>query len=76
MTGITLTNEELVALTGYRRPADQLRALHAAGYWRARPGPDGAVILERAHADAVARGQTSANDGSRPRVKPAVRRAA
>jgi hypothetical protein len=40
------------------RPADQLKALHARGFVRAfRRNGAGPVILERAHYDAVVRGQ-------------------
>jgi hypothetical protein len=47
---------------GYRRAADQLKALHARGFVRAyipRVGKK-RVILERAHHDAVVRGQFGA----------------
>lgn len=54
---ITLTPDELHALTGYRRPAEQLRALHLQGYWRARRSVLGAVVLTRAHYEAVEGGQ-------------------
>lgn len=56
MSEITLTDAELFALTGYRRAAEQLRALHSMGYWRARRSPLGPVIVERAHYEAVCRG--------------------
>lgn len=59
--GITLSPDELRALTGYKRPTDQLRELHNLGFFRARRGRvTGAVILERAHVDAVAAGVTEA----------------
>lgn len=57
---------------GYKRPADQLRYLLERGFWRATRSPiNGAVILERAHYEAVCRG--AANDdssGRRPKVRP------
>lgn len=57
---LNLTAAEVVeASGGYVRPADQLRALHARGFvraWRRREGC-GPVVLERAHYDAVTRGQ-------------------
>lgn len=59
-TTLNLSPEELVeASGGYRRPADQLRALHERGFTRAfrRAGGLGPVILERSHYDAVTRGQ-------------------
>jgi hypothetical protein len=46
------------AAGGYLRPADQLRELHARGFTRAyRSKVSGRVILERAHYEAVVRGQ-------------------
>lgn len=67
---ITLSQAELHALTGYRRAADQLKALHAAGYWRARLAPTGRVVLERAHFEAVAQGQAQQVVAQRPRLRP------
>lgn len=71
-TDLTLTPAELVTLTGYQRPGDQLRALHEHGFVRARLGRLGDVILERAHYDAVCRGQFAPArqqaDNHRPRV--------
>lgn len=59
MSGLVLDADELVALTGYRRPADQLAELKRQGFSRARrSAATGTVILERAHYEAVARGQT------------------
>lgn len=46
---IRLTPEEIAALTGYRRAAEQLAALKALGYWRARRNRLGEVVVERAH---------------------------
>ena len=54
MTDLLLTDAELVALTGYRRAAEQLSELHRQGFSRARRDRLGRVILERAHYDAVA----------------------
>lgn len=68
----TLTVDELVAITGYRRPGDQLRELLKLGYYRARRSVvTGAVILERPHYEAVARGvQAEAPRVRVPRVRP------
>jgi len=45
-----LSSEELVAITGYKRPSDQLPELRKQGFYRARPHPaTGKIILERAH---------------------------
>lgn len=69
-TGITLSAAEIAQITGYQQPAKQLAALHAMGYWRARRSTTtGAVILERAHQEAVARGETLQQQ-NRPRVRP------
>lgn len=70
-TPATLTPSELEAITGYRRAAEQLRVLHARGYWRAYRDRLGRVVLERPHYDAVCRGQ----DGkpvqqARPQLQP------
>lgn len=65
---LTLTPEELHALTGYRRAGDQLAELHRRGFHRARRGPAGGVILERAHYEAVCRGHDSTPE-NRPRVR-------
>lgn len=70
LTPITLTDAELHALTGYRRPADQLRTLHARGFHRAWRGPTGRVIVERAHVEAVLRGEAQP---ARPKVRPVLR---
>jgi hypothetical protein len=59
---LNLTAGEVIAATGgYVRAADQLRELHARGFTRAfRRNGGGPVILERAHYEAVTRGQFGA----------------
>lgn len=58
MSDLTLSPRELVEITGYRRPTEQLEELHAQGFWRARRSPTtGDIILERAHYDAVCSGE-------------------
>jgi hypothetical protein len=53
-TDITLQQDELQALTGYKQPAAQLNALLRQGYWRAcRARTTGEVILERGHYEVV-----------------------
>lgn len=54
---LTLTADEIHELTGYRQPAAQLAELHRQGFYRARRNVLGAVVLERAHYDAVAAGR-------------------
>ncbi len=66
-TGITLTEPELVELTRYSRADRQLAVLHLRGFARAFIGRDGKVVLERAHFEAVCRGEVQP---ARPRVKP------
>jgi len=53
---ITMSQDELLAITGYRTPTKQLNILHARGFVRAYVGRHG-VVLERAHYDAVCRGE-------------------
>jgi hypothetical protein len=55
-TTITLTPAELEHLTGYKQPNQQLNVLHRRGFHRAFMSRTG-VVLERAHYDAVCRGQ-------------------
>jgi hypothetical protein len=58
---LTLTAGELREITGYTQPSKQLLELHRQGFYRARRSPtSGAVILERAHHDAVASGRVTA----------------
>lgn len=57
-TPITLTDLEIFHLTGYVRSINQLSELHRRGFWRARMGRTGRVILERAHFEAVCAGLT------------------
>lgn len=73
VAALTLTPDELQALTGYKQPAAQLAELHRQGYWRARRAPiTGRVILERAHYEAVARGtDQQPADRRAPRLRAA-----
>ena len=69
---LTLSTEELRALTGYQQPSRQLDELRRQGYWRARRSVLGAVILERAHYEAVCRGERQPVDQTqtaRPRLR-------
>ena len=68
-----LTLEELLAITGYRRPGDQLRELHRQGFHRARRSRvSGRIILERPHFDALCAGadQTHEPKVRIPQVRP------
>lgn len=71
---LILTESEIQRLTGYKRPADQLRELHRQGFHRARLATvTRNVILERAHYHAVCAGVQQANA---PKVRaPMVRQA-
>jgi hypothetical protein len=63
--GLTLDDTELLELTGYRRPSDQLRFLLERGFHRATIHR-GRVLLERTHYDAVTRGQMGPAEQRRP----------
>lgn len=65
----TLSDDEIRRITNYRQPACQLAELLRQGFYRARRGRvDGAVILERAHYDAVCAGASlPANE---PKLRP------
>lgn len=73
VAALTLTPDELQALTGYKQPAAQLAELRRQGYWRARRAPiTGRVILERAHYEAVAQGtDQQPADRRAPRLRAA-----
>ncbi len=75
---LILSTDELYQLTQYRQPACQLRELHRQGFHRARRGVDGAVILERAHYEAVCAGRDApaANDAPLLRSQRKARAAA
>lgn len=66
MLTLVLSEDELVALTGYKRPADQLVELHSRGFHRAYRNRLGRVTLERPHYDAVCAG---AQQLARPKVR-------
>lgn len=70
-TDITLQQDELQALTGYKRPNDQLRVLLKRGFTRAHV-QNGRLVLERAHYDAVCRGEAvqAASGRLRPQITP------
>jgi hypothetical protein len=54
---ITLSPDELSALTGYEQPCKQLDTLRRRGFYRAYIARKGGVVLERTHYEAVSRGQ-------------------
>lgn len=66
-----ISPEVIQRITGYKRPADQLRELHKQGFYRARIAKvTHEVVLERPHYDAVSAGQGSASNEHRPTVRP------
>jgi hypothetical protein len=68
---ILLSEEEVHAITGYQKPALQLRELHLRGFHRARVNAVNRVVLERTHYEAVCAGATSLSQArERPRVLP------
>jgi hypothetical protein len=67
MSDFVLSKAELHAITGYKLASAQLEALHRSGFYRARLGPTGSVILERAHYDAVCAG---VQQPQRPKINP------
>lgn len=69
MTSVTLSREELKALTGYEQPSKQLAELHRRGFARAYIGRQG-LVLERAHFEAVCRGET---EKKKPVIRPILR---
>jgi len=56
MNAITMTPIEIEQITGYKAPTKQLSVLHERGFVRAYVGRHG-VVLERAHYEAVCRGE-------------------
>ena len=74
MMPLRLTFEEIQSITGgLTLPRCQLRDLHANGFWRARLGRDGKVVLEREHYQAVCAGALPGGgvkvDTSRPQLR-------
>lgn len=70
----TLPADAIERLTGYKRPADQLKELHRLGFWRARRARvTGEIVLERPHYDAVSAGaEAPAQQSNRPRLRIAT----
>nr|WP_255481800.1 MULTISPECIES: DUF4224 domain-containing protein [Ramlibacter] len=60
VSGITLSTDELVALTGYQQATRQLAVLHTRGFLRAFISRRGDLVLERAHYESVSRGEVHA----------------
>ncbi|MDP3164398.1 MAG: DUF4224 domain-containing protein [Hydrogenophaga sp.] len=60
MSDLVLSADDVEALTGYANATKQLQVLHRRGYHRAFINRLGAVVLERAHYEAVATGEARA----------------
>lgn len=73
---VTLEPEEIFRLTAYKTATRQLLELHRQGFHRARIGRSGSVVLERAHFEAVCRGEIQRQVEARPKVRPPARTAA
>lgn len=76
MTSITLTPDELAAITGYRVATKQLQVLHRRGFTRAYIARTGAVVLERTHYEAVSRGEVQNSNLGRKSANLAFLRSA
>lgn len=74
---ITLSPDELEALTGYTQATKVLRVLHSRGFLRAFINRKGEVVLERSHYEAVTRSKMEdAVTGSRKAANLSFLRAA
>jgi hypothetical protein len=74
--GLNLSEPEIVeASGGYTQPVRQLRELHARGFTRAFIPKVGRkrVVVERAHYDAVVRGQFAQQQPEQLQERPAPR---
>jgi hypothetical protein len=72
VTDLILSADELQALTGRssKRPAIQLEILQKRGFHRAHINAGGRLVLERAHYDAICRGETGPAERRRPQITP------
>lgn len=76
----TLPQDEIQRVAGGRKRARaQLEELRAQGFYRARLGIDGKIVLERPHYDAVCAGRVAPagerRDTPRPRLRSVATRA-
>lgn len=69
--GLLLSSVELQEMTGYAKPALQLKVLLAQGFYRARRNALNRVVLERAHYEAVCAGAATSISISRERPQVA-----
>lgn len=73
---LVLQDLELVELTGYQKATKQLQVLHRRGFHRAFISRAGRVVLERAHYEAVTRGEAAAPGAARKAANLSFLRAA
>lgn len=66
MGSAILSEKELMEITGYSSPNQQLNVLHQRGFVRAFRSRHGNVVLERPHFQAVCRGQYGSSDAIKP----------
>lgn len=57
VSAITLSPDEIEALTGYANATKQLQVLHRRGFLRAYINRKGMVVVNRTHYEAVTRGE-------------------
>lgn len=74
MSSLLFSSEEVQTLTGYKWPSKQLEELHRQGFFRARIGKTGNVLLERVHYESVCSEQLPQHPTNAPRVR-SIRRA-
>lgn len=65
MSELVLSTDDVEALTGYAIATKQLQVLHRRGFHRAFINRLGAVVLERAHYEAVTRGAVQTEDSGK-----------
>lgn len=63
MSELMLTDGEIEALTGYKIATKQLQVLKNRGFHRAYINRAGVVVVERAHYEAVVRGEQLEQNG-------------
>lgn len=59
---ILVSPEQIATMTGYKQPSRQVAELRRQGFVRARLNREGVAVLERAHYDAVCRGDSKGSD--------------
>ncbi len=69
MSSLLFSSEEVHALTGYKWPSKQLDELHRQGFFRARIGKAGNVLLERVHYESVCSEKLPKHPANAPRVR-------